>query len=69
MIIALLGTAGQNYLIAGEVPPPVGSGHVTNVPIRALKTKDGSVEKLLTKYGPLGSPADFIEQLLKTSGL
>ena len=31
------------YLVAGEVPQPVGTGHVSHVPLRAYKTKDSGI--------------------------
>jgi len=38
--IALMTYRAQYYFLAGEIPKPVGSGHVSAVPIRAFKTKD-----------------------------
>lgn len=38
--IALMTYRAQYYFLEGEVPKPVGSGHVSAVPIRAFKTKD-----------------------------
>jgi len=38
--IALMTYRAQYYFLAGEIPRPVGSGHVSSVPIRAFKTKD-----------------------------
>ncbi len=43
MIISLWAFMGQFYLLAGNIPGPVGSGHVTNVPLGAFKAKDGYV--------------------------
>lgn len=41
MIISLWAFMGQFYLLAGDIPGPVGSGHVTNVPLGAYKARDG----------------------------
>jgi CoA:oxalate CoA-transferase len=41
MIVSLWAFMGQFYLLAGDVPGPLGSGHVTNVPLGAYKAKDG----------------------------
>jgi crotonobetainyl-CoA:carnitine CoA-transferase CaiB-like acyl-CoA transferase len=41
IIISLWAFMGQFYLLAGDIPGPVGSGHVTNVPLGAYKAKDG----------------------------
>ena len=41
MIISLWAFMGQFYLLSGDIPGPVGSGHVTNVPLGAYKAKDG----------------------------
>lgn len=41
MIISLWAFMGQFYLLAGDIPGPVGSGHVTNVPLGAYKAKEG----------------------------
>jgi len=38
--LALMTYRAQYYFLAGEVPKPVGSGHVSSIPIRAFKTKD-----------------------------
>ncbi len=38
--LALMTYRAQYYFLAGEVPEPVGSGHVSSIPIRAFKTKD-----------------------------
>lgn len=38
--LALMTYRAQYYFLAGELPQPVGSGHVSSVPIRAFKTKD-----------------------------
>ncbi len=43
MIISLWAFMGQFYLLAGDIPGPVGSGHVTNVPLGAYRAKDGYV--------------------------
>lgn len=31
------------YLVAGEIPKPVGTGHVSSVPLRAYRTKDSYI--------------------------
>lgn len=41
MMISMWAFMGQFYLLTGDIPEPVGSGHVTNVPLRAYKAKDG----------------------------
>jgi crotonobetainyl-CoA:carnitine CoA-transferase CaiB-like acyl-CoA transferase len=41
MIVSLWAFMGQFYLLAGDIPKPVGSGHVTNVPLGAYQAKDG----------------------------
>ncbi|MCX5906673.1 MAG: CoA transferase, partial [Deltaproteobacteria bacterium] len=38
--IALHTYRAKYYFVAGEVPQPVGTAHVSNVPLRAYKTKD-----------------------------
>ena len=38
--LALMTYRAQYYFLAGEIPKPVGSGHVSSIPIRAFKTKD-----------------------------
>lgn len=38
--IALHTYRAKYYFVTGEVPQPVGTGHVNNVPLRAYKTKD-----------------------------
>jgi len=43
MIISQWAFMGQFYLLAGDIPGPVGSGHVTNVPLGAFKARDGYV--------------------------
>ena len=39
--IALQAHIGQLFLVSGNLPEPLGSGHQTNVPIGAFQTKDG----------------------------
>jgi crotonobetainyl-CoA:carnitine CoA-transferase CaiB-like acyl-CoA transferase len=41
MVMALWSFMGQFYLLSGDIPGPVGSGHVTNVPLGAYKARDG----------------------------
>ncbi len=41
MMISMWAFMGQFYLLTGDIPEPVGSGHVTNVPLGAYKAKDG----------------------------
>lgn len=43
IMISLWAFMGQFYLLAGDIPGPVGSGHVTNVPLGAFKARDGYV--------------------------
>jgi crotonobetainyl-CoA:carnitine CoA-transferase CaiB-like acyl-CoA transferase len=43
MMISMWAFMGQFYLLRGDIPGPVGSGHVTNVPLGAFKAKDGYV--------------------------
>jgi len=38
--IALATYRAKYYFVAGEVPKPVGTAHVSNVPLRAYRTKD-----------------------------
>lgn len=38
--LALMTYRAQYYFLAGEIPKPVGSGHVSSIPIRAFKAKD-----------------------------
>lgn len=55
--IALQAHLGQFYLVSGDVPQPIGSGHPGNVPIGAYKTKEG-------KYLQLHCPTnDFFQKL------
>ncbi len=56
--IALQGHLGQNYLVSGEVPKPIGSSHPTNLPVGAYQAADGS-------YLQVHCPADkFATNLL-----
>ena len=41
VMISFQGYIGQAYLVSGNEPGRVGSGHPTNTPISAFKTKDG----------------------------
>ncbi len=41
--IALHTYRAKYYFVTGEVPQPVGTGHVSNVPLRAYKTKDSAL--------------------------
>jgi crotonobetainyl-CoA:carnitine CoA-transferase CaiB-like acyl-CoA transferase len=43
IMISMWAFMGQFYLLGGEIPGPVGSGHVTNVPLGAFKAKDSYV--------------------------
>lgn len=55
--IALQAHLGQFYLVSGQVPTPIGSGHPANVPIGAFQTKDG-------KYIQLHCPTnEFFQKL------
>ena len=49
--IALQGHLGQLFLVSGNLPEPVGSGHRTNVPIAAFQTKDGSYIEIACGMG------------------
>jgi len=42
-LISLLTYVAQYYFVGGEVPQLIGSGHISVVPYRAYKTKDGSL--------------------------
>ena len=39
--ISLLTYRAQYYFLEGSIPEPIGSGHVSSVPIRAFRAKDG----------------------------
>ena len=41
VMVTLQGYIGQFYLISGDEPGPLGSTHPTNIPVTALKCKDG----------------------------
>ncbi len=41
--IALHTYRAKYFFVAGEVPQPVGTAHVSNVPLRAYRTKDSSL--------------------------
>lgn len=43
VMISMWAFMGQFYLLSGDIPGPVGSGHVTNVPLGAYKAKDDYV--------------------------
>jgi crotonobetainyl-CoA:carnitine CoA-transferase CaiB-like acyl-CoA transferase len=43
IIISMWAFMGQFYLMSGDIPGPVGSGHVTNVPLGAFKAEDDYV--------------------------
>jgi len=43
MIISMWTFIGQYYLLAGDIPKPLGSGHVSNVPVGAFKAADGYI--------------------------
>jgi crotonobetainyl-CoA:carnitine CoA-transferase CaiB-like acyl-CoA transferase len=43
VMISMWAFMGQFYLVNGDIPGPVGSGHVTNVPLGAFKASDGYV--------------------------
>lgn len=57
VLLAMLSYMSQFYLSEGMIPEPVGSGHPTNIPVRAVKTKDG---KYIEIYSP---PQRFYEKL------
>lgn len=57
VLLAMLSYMSQFYLSEGMVPEPVGSGHPTNIPVRAVKTKD---DKYIEVYSP---PQRFYEKL------
>jgi len=54
---SMLTYMAQFYLTEGVVPGPVGSGHPTNIPVRAVRTKDGHYIEI---YCP---PQRFYEKL------
>jgi CoA:oxalate CoA-transferase len=41
--IALHTYRAKYYFVAGEIPQPVGTAHVSNVPLRAYRTKDSAL--------------------------
>jgi crotonobetainyl-CoA:carnitine CoA-transferase CaiB-like acyl-CoA transferase len=41
--LALHTYRAKYYFVAGEVPQPVGTAHVSNVPLRAYRTKDSAL--------------------------
>ncbi len=41
VMVSLQGYIGTAYLVSGKEPGRVGSGHPTNIPVSAFKTKDG----------------------------
>jgi crotonobetainyl-CoA:carnitine CoA-transferase CaiB-like acyl-CoA transferase len=43
VLIALSTYRAKYYFVAGEIPKPVGTAHVSNVPLRAYRTKDSYV--------------------------
>jgi CoA:oxalate CoA-transferase len=43
MIISMWTFIGQYYLLARDIPKPLGSGHVSNVPVGAFKAADGYI--------------------------
>jgi crotonobetainyl-CoA:carnitine CoA-transferase CaiB-like acyl-CoA transferase len=52
-LLSLMTYRAGYYLLAGEIPQPVGSGHVSAIPIRAFIAKDGkylSVEAAQDKF-------------------
>ncbi len=51
--VALQGYIGQYYLVSGDEPDKVGSGHPTNVPVGAFRTKDGAYIQLQAVTQPL----------------
>jgi len=57
VMLAMLSYMSQFYLSEGMIPEPVGSGHPTNIPVRAVKTKD---DKYIEVYSP---PQRFYEKL------
>jgi len=57
VMLAMLSYMSQFYLSEGMLPEPVGSGHPTNIPVRAVKTKD---DKYIEIYSP---PQRFYEKL------
>ena len=61
--ISLLTYRAQYYLLENVIPEPVGSGHVSAVPIRAFKAKDG-------KYLAIEAAMDkFFQNLCKVLGM
>jgi len=43
VLISLHTYRAKYYLVAGEIPKPVGTGHVSSVPLRAYRTKDSYI--------------------------
>lgn len=61
--IALMTYRAQYYFLEKVVPEPIGSGHVSAVPIRAFKSKDG-------KYLAIDSAQDkFFQNLCRVLGI
>ena len=50
----------QFYINEGKIPGPVGSGHPTNIPVRALLTKDGRYIQIYC------APQKFFENFIST---
>ena len=57
VMLSMLSYMAQFYLSEGMTPKSIGSGHPTNIPVRAVKTKDG---KYIEVYSP---PQRFYENL------
>lgn len=62
-LISLMTYRAQYYLLEKEIPQPIGSGHVSAIPIRAFKAKDG-------KYLSIEAAQDkFFQNLCRVLGI
>ena len=62
-LLSLMTYRAQYYFLEGEIPQPVGSGHVSAVPIRAFMAKDG-------KYLTIDAPQDkFFQNVCRVLGM
>jgi crotonobetainyl-CoA:carnitine CoA-transferase CaiB-like acyl-CoA transferase len=62
-LLSLMTYRAQYYFLEKDVPEPIGSGHVSQVPIRAYEAKDG-------KYLAIDSAQDkFFQNLCRAMGI
>ncbi len=62
-LLSLMTYRAQYYLLEGEIPQPIGSGHVSAVPIRAFLAKDG-------RYLTIDAAQDkFFQNLCQAMGI